>query len=136
MDKPKQYLRARRAVEAVRLGSDNVEAVAKWCNGEVVTELNALDPTVTNAAINVPTVFGPVRLSEGYYLVKEENGGFRVYNHATFIAQFEEPGRNQFNPSQPQEPENPSTVICPTCGRPDNSGYHRTRCLDRVRKVK
>lgn len=63
-------------VEAVQLTKENASEVATWCSGFPVTEIDALDPNKTYVGINVSTPSGPVRVSEGEYVIQDLNGRF------------------------------------------------------------
>lgn len=65
------------------LKHDNGMELAHWCHGKPVTEIDAFDDALTFMGINVPTLTGTKRLSEGDYLVQSENGYFHV------VARFE-----------------------------------------------
>lgn len=57
-------------VEAVRLNEDNVEAVAEWCNGELVDEIDPEHPQEMQKGINVRTPSGIARASLHMYVAQ------------------------------------------------------------------
>lgn len=65
-------------VEAVRLNEENAAAVAAWCGGDLVEEINAEYPDEKSPGINVPTDDGMKRASLGWYVVKFERHYFVV----------------------------------------------------------
>lgn len=76
-------------VEAVELTAANVKDVAQWCNGFEVVEHDAFQHQVTNVGLNVPTLQGRVRASEGDYIFKGMDGNFYVYGPHQFEYIFE-----------------------------------------------
>lgn len=57
-------------VEAVRLNEDNVVEAAKWCNGELVKEIDPEHPQEEMWGINVFTASDYKRASLGMYVIK------------------------------------------------------------------
>lgn len=57
----------------------NIEEVAVWCGGAVVTEHDALDHAVTNPALNVQTVNGIERAHIGQTIIKNHDGTFQIF---------------------------------------------------------
>ena len=76
----------KRDVEAEQLTADNVEELAQWCNGVIVVEHDPINNT-TSKAINYPTLYGNRRVSEGQFLVKEQDG-FSTIGAETFNKKF------------------------------------------------
>lgn len=76
-------------VEVNRLTKENVLAVALWCGGQHVEEIDAEDPLLRFAALNIPTRHGVRRASEGDYIVKEEGGNFNIWKAPEFEAVYE-----------------------------------------------
>ena len=85
----KQYQRKQTTVEAVQLTSDNADEVAVWCGGQVVMEVNP-ETDRSNVGINVPTYLGPVRCSEGGFILKNARGRFEAQPFFSFTGEFEE----------------------------------------------
>lgn len=65
-------------IEAEQLTKENAEELTKWCGGQIVEETNPLNKEEKFVGINVPTLQGNKRLSEGDYLVQRGNGAFVV----------------------------------------------------------
>lgn len=66
----KTYLRrGGTIVLAEQLTPENVDALAHWCKGVVVEEIDPEDESNKYVGINVPTFEGAIRVSEGAYLV-------------------------------------------------------------------
>lgn len=86
---PKRYQLILATVEAMKLEPSNVERVAVWCGGVEVTKTNTLDSTKKFVALNIPTLQGAQRASEGDYVVKDRNGGFFVILAREFEAQYQ-----------------------------------------------
>lgn len=70
-------------VEANKLTSENVVALAAWCDGVSVVEHDALQHDITYAAINVPTPFGMRRAQEGDWIA-HVNQDFLVIKSTDF----------------------------------------------------
>ena len=86
---PKRFQLIPVAVEAIRLDPTNVERAAVWCGGVEITETDALDSTKKFVAINIPTLRGAQRASEGDYIIKDRNGGFSVMSAAEFDSKYQ-----------------------------------------------
>lgn len=76
-------------IEARQVTADDVIEVAAWCGGQVVEEFNPLTDE-SHPGVNVPTLNGPMRASDGDYVVKEVGGRFGIYKKHQFEAKFEE----------------------------------------------
>ena len=63
-------------IQAEKLSKDNAEELARWCGGRVVEEQDALDRSTTYVGVNIPTLEGVMRASEGDYIVKGVEGEF------------------------------------------------------------
>lgn len=48
-------------IEAMQVTRENVEGVAAWCGGRVVTEVKPGDPTDVYVALDIPTLEGIMR---------------------------------------------------------------------------
>lgn len=70
------YTKKAITIEANRLTKDNAEALAIWCGGRLVEELDAHTPTDKYVGINIPTLEGVMRASEGDYIIKGVKGEF------------------------------------------------------------
>ena len=73
-DRPKRYRLVEVFVEAVKLTADNVAVVAGWCGGRQVSEIDMFDKNTVFVAINIPTLNGVERASEGQYVLKDSDG--------------------------------------------------------------
>lgn len=67
-------------VDAIRLTEDNAEAVAAWCGGQLVEEIDPEHPDEMQPGINVPGSMGNTRASLGMYVVKYSNQFFTQHN--------------------------------------------------------
>ena len=75
-------------VEAEQVTNDNAYDVAQWCGGRVVEEIGPVDLGRTYG-INVPTLEGPERASQGDYVVKGQHGEFFTCKQHAFQHDFE-----------------------------------------------
>jgi hypothetical protein len=73
-------------VEAVQLTKENAQQITEWCKGLMVIEHDALDDDKTYVGINVPTLMGKRRASEGNYIIQHSSGEFYVHGIDTFEA--------------------------------------------------
>jgi hypothetical protein len=89
IDVPRFYQLIPVSVEAIQLSAENVERAATWSGGIQVIEYDAIDKTRTFVALNIPTVFGVVRVSEGDYIVKDQKGHFSTMSAAQFESKYE-----------------------------------------------
>jgi hypothetical protein len=76
-------------VEAVQLNKDNAEEIAQWCGGMVTEEIDPQDDEKRYAAINIPTLEGTMRASEGDYVIKGTQGEFYPCKPGPFADTFE-----------------------------------------------
>lgn len=76
-------------VQAVQLTQENAEEVAIWCGGQIVTEIDTQDDSKRYAGINLPTLEGVTRVSEGDYVVKGSRGEFYRSKQEAFTDAFE-----------------------------------------------
>jgi hypothetical protein len=74
---------------AEQLDSSNAEELAEWCRGLVVEELEPYASKKRYKAINVPTLNGVERLSQGQYLLCRE-GKFSIMGPTKFESEYEE----------------------------------------------
>lgn len=75
-------------IEVNRLTKENVTAVALWCGAQQVEERDPMTER-TFVALNIPTLGGVRRASEGDYIVKTETGGFTTFQPREFEALYE-----------------------------------------------
>lgn len=85
-------------VEAVRLNEDNAEAVARWCGGELVEEIDPMHGDETQPGINVFTSKNVERASLHNYVVRIGRN-FYVLSNRYFESLYEPVNR----PSPPLE---------------------------------
>ena len=85
-------------VEAVRLNEDNAAAVAAWCRGELVEEIDPEHPSEMQPGINVPTGDGPKRASLNMYVIQYAGKFFVSHNRP-----FEMKYQPQSRPAPPLE---------------------------------
>lgn len=79
-------------IEANCLTKENAEAVALWCGGQLVEEIDALDSSARYVGINIPTLEGVMRASEGDYVIKGVQGEFYPCKPSIFAATYEKVG--------------------------------------------
>lgn len=84
-----QYRKKPVVVEAIQLSKDNVEEVATWCGGAIAEEIDPTDDEKRFVAINVPTLEGVMRASEGDYVIKGVKGEFYPCKPEIFQATYE-----------------------------------------------
>jgi hypothetical protein len=63
-------------VQATQLSPATAKDLAEWCGGQLVEELDAEDPSKKFVAINIPTLEGVMRASEGDFVIKGVKGEF------------------------------------------------------------
>lgn len=77
-------------VEAAKLTPENVKGMSFWSGGIEVVEIDPLDEKLTFVALNIPTVDGPRRVSEGDYVIRNKDGDFCMMNGRSFEFLYEE----------------------------------------------
>jgi len=87
---PKRYQLIAVAVEAMKLEPENVERVAVWCGGVEVQETDALDSTKKFVALNIPTLRGVERATQGWYVIRDRNGAFSTMSPEEFQNKYEQ----------------------------------------------
>lgn len=85
-------------VEAIRLNEGNAPAVAQWCGGELIEEIDPEHPEEIQPGINVDTTNGITRASLGMYVVKFGRRFFVSHNRP-----FEMKYQPQSRPAPPLE---------------------------------
>lgn len=85
-----KFRRKYNQVEGVRVTSDNVKDVAKWCGGDVVGQIQK-DRYIKShdVLLKVPTLSEPLEVYEGEWLLKNEEGKFLVMDNRDFIIEYE-----------------------------------------------
>ena len=82
------------SVRAAQLTADSVASVVSWTGGKQVKEIDPEDSEKTMVGINIPTLDGNVRASEGDYVVQHiETGRFEVWLAEEFEQTYERPTR-------------------------------------------
>lgn len=76
-------------IEANELTKENAEAVAVWCGGRLIEEIDPHTPTNRYVGINIPTLEGMMRASEGDYVIKGVQGEFYPCKPSIFTATYE-----------------------------------------------
>jgi hypothetical protein len=66
--------------EAILLTKDNVEEVARWCQGFPVEEIDPVDSTIRYAGINLESMGGMIRASEGVIIQRGGPGMFFIHD--------------------------------------------------------
>lgn len=75
-------------IEAHKLTSTNVKEVTHWCGGIEVQELPLEEEGRTLVGVNIPTLNGTMRASEGDYIVRDENRHFSKMSADEFEAKY------------------------------------------------
>lgn len=74
-----------RDVEARQITSwETAKAIATWCGGKVVEEIDPFDEKKTHPGVNIPTLEGIVRASEGDYVIRHKSGNFQRRSRFSF----------------------------------------------------
>lgn len=76
-------------VQAMRLDPELVTVLSVWCNGLVVTEIDAANPNTTYPGVNLKTRHGISRASLGDYVIKHSDGTFEVKKPGAFAREHE-----------------------------------------------
>lgn len=76
-------------IEAAQLTKENVVEITAWCRGVEVVEYDAVNKENAYVGINLMTLAGPTRASEGDYVVKDSVGNFHVLMNHIFEATIE-----------------------------------------------
>ncbi len=76
-------------VEAKQLKADNAEDIARWCGGKVVTEYDAMDSDIRYVGLNIPTLEGVMRASQGDYVIKGVAGEYYPCKPGIFEATYD-----------------------------------------------
>jgi hypothetical protein len=71
-------------VQAMRLDPELVAVLSVWCHGQVVEEIDPLDPEKKFPAINLETREGVSRASLGDYVIKHDDATFEVRKPGSF----------------------------------------------------
>ena len=75
-------------IEAIQLSRENIEEVAVWCGGEIITEPKASDPSDVYMALTVPRANGPLDAQINDYVIKNARGRFEVMKPNLFVTKY------------------------------------------------
>lgn len=75
-------------IQAQQLTGDSLTVISVWCGAQVVREHDALDYDMTFLALTVPTPDGPMRASQGDYVVQHADGSFGVQKAYQFRSEY------------------------------------------------
>lgn len=81
-----RYIKKPHAVEAIQLTRTNVEFLANWCGGIVVRERQEY------ISLDIPNLFGALRVQVGDYLTKDEHGRFDRVSESEFESKYQPEG--------------------------------------------
>lgn len=76
-------------IEAQQLSKDNVDELAQWCDGRVISEIDAQDENIRFVGINIQTLEGVMRASEGDWIIKGTVGEFYPCKPGVFQNKYE-----------------------------------------------
>lgn len=76
-------------VEAMEVKPEDAQQIARWCGGEVATEISKIDKTLRFSAILLPTMTGVKRALEGDFIVKWPAAGYQWMTKPEFDYLFE-----------------------------------------------
>jgi hypothetical protein len=85
---PKRYRLIESLFEAVKLTPETVRDVVLWSGGVEVEEIDPIDSSKKFVGINIPTIDGVKRASQGDYVCKQE-GDFFIVPGPLFETKFE-----------------------------------------------
>lgn len=84
-----KFRRKLNQVEAVRVTTDNVKEVAKWCGGEATASTDHYINNPIEVILLVPTLNEPIEVHNGNWLLKDEEGRFSKMENHDFKAEYE-----------------------------------------------
>lgn len=73
---PTRYRLIVQSVEAMSVLPETLVDVAMWCGGLTREEIDPVDSKKKFVGINIPTLMGVLRASQGDFIVKDHNGIF------------------------------------------------------------
>lgn len=91
----KKYLRKPLVVDAVQVTADNFEAIAAWCQGEIVnndgSEVESVNPGGQHVRVRVhnPKTPRQTKAYVGDWILYTERG-YKIYTQKAFAASFDE----------------------------------------------
>lgn len=71
-------------VEAMEVKPEDAPQIARWCGGEVVTDISNVDKALRFSAILLPTLEGVKRALEGDFIVKWPGAGYQWMTKSEF----------------------------------------------------
>lgn len=93
LNKPMPFERVRNRVEAFQIKEETLKEVAAWCGGEVLTygdeePRGYIRPTTSEPVLKVPNVDGPLTAQYTEWVIKTEDGRFKVVPNKDFAKEF------------------------------------------------
>lgn len=86
----RRYLKKPDAVEALQVTNGNINFVANWCGGWIISGPDLNDPSKTYLGLDIPLAdWCNVRVHIGDYVVREVSGRFTKLTNAQFLAEYE-----------------------------------------------
>lgn len=85
---PEEYTVRQFSVHAEQVTPATVQEIEQWCGGRQVLEIDPLDNSRKFVALNVPTMEGVKRASEGEYVIRAQDGRFGVMSEQDFLQHF------------------------------------------------
>jgi len=76
-------------VEAMKVSAANAAEVARWCGGDVATDIHPVDRTIRFSKVGIPTMKGVLWACDGDYVVKWPGAGFTKMTKSEFEGLFE-----------------------------------------------
>ena len=89
MNLPQRYRLIPVSVEAIQLSVETAERAAVWTGGRIVEEIDPINSTKRFVALNIPTLEGVQRASDGDYVVRSLGGEFSVMRAREFERKYE-----------------------------------------------
>jgi len=86
---PQRYRLIPVSIEAAQLSVDTAERISVWSGGRIVEEIDPVNSTKRFVAMNIPTLEGVKRASEGDYVVRSLSGEFDVMRAREFERKYE-----------------------------------------------
>lgn len=93
MQHVKHYRKKVESVQALQLSPASIDEAVRWTGGRRVEEKNPFDEDQITVGLNIPTMEGVVRASEGDYILQSWEGGFKVMSQQQFEELYERPTR-------------------------------------------
>lgn len=76
-------------VQALQVTRENIDTIAAWTRGQMVTETDALVRSAKFVAINIPTLHGVIRAGEGQMVLLDEHGEWKVMSLREFQERYQ-----------------------------------------------